>query len=289
MTSTARLTTRKRTLSEQHVGHDRGLVAPQHRVRHPPPDAGPPEDDLDDHGALEQEAEREPDDGHGRDQRVAAGVTPDDDPLRQTLGPGGVDVVLAELLDERGPHHPGDDRAGPVAERHARAGRGATPRPRAPRGSRPGSRRPCRSPWGGRSSRRHVRVGASERATSRASAQKTISSRIPNQKVGMLAPLIEKTRVTWSGHLLRRAPANVPSAIPSETATIADETASSIVAASLSGNTSVTGAAETPDQPKSPWQTRPGPGQVLHGRWARRARTAPRLRRPRPGSSRGSR
>ncbi len=85
--------------------------------------------------------------------------------------------------------------------------------------------------------------------------QKTISMRMANQKSGMLAPLIENTRVKWSGSRLRLAPAKVPSPIPMVTATIAEAMASSMVAASFWGKTSVTGAAATPDQPRSPVTT----------------------------------
>ena len=87
--------------------------------------------------------------------------------------------------------------------------------------------------------------------------QKTISMTIANQNNGIAAPLIDTTLAMWSGIRFLRAPANVPSAIPSETATIADATASSIVAASFDGNTSVTGAEATPDQPRSPCRTPP--------------------------------
>jgi hypothetical protein len=85
--------------------------------------------------------------------------------------------------------------------------------------------------------------------------QKTMRSRMANQKRGIAAPLIDTTRVMWSGIRLRLAPANVPRAIPIETATTAEAMASSMVAASLSGNTSVTGAAATPDHPRSPVRT----------------------------------
>ena len=54
-----------------------------------------------------------------------------------------------------------------------------------------------------------------------------------NQKRGILAPLTDTTLIMWSEILLRLAPANVPIAIPSDTATIPAAIANSIVAANL--------------------------------------------------------
>ncbi len=85
--------------------------------------------------------------------------------------------------------------------------------------------------------------------------QNTMRSTMANQNNGMLAPLIENTLATWSGARLRLAPANVPSPSPNVIATKADAIASSMVAVSLSGKTSVTGAAATPDHPRSPCST----------------------------------
>ncbi len=86
-------------------------------------------------------------------------------------------------------------------------------------------------------------------------AQKKISITMPNQNVGMLAPLTDRTRVTWSGHRSRRRAANVPIEIPSAIAIRPARAASSVVAVSLSTNTSDTGAFDTADQPSSPWKT----------------------------------
>ena len=147
-------------------------------------------------------------------KRVAAGVPSYDDPLRQPLGPGRVDVVLAQLLDQGRPHHPGDDRRSGVAqddrrqdhvpdrvpERRAAAGQDGVDRVEARRVRRCSTRSP-----------------SSERPTGNQPrpAQKKISITMPNQNVGMLAPLTARTRVTWSGQRSRRRAANVPIETPS--------------------------------------------------------------------------
>src|SRR5918992_4419429 len=86
-------------------------------------------------------------------------------------------------------------------------------------------------------------------------AQNTINTTMPNQKVGMLAPLTDNTRVIWSAQRSRLVAANVPSDIPRPIATRLAVTASSAVAASFSGKTFATGADSTPDHPSSPRTT----------------------------------
>ncbi len=43
-------------------------------------------------------------------------MAPQHEPLGEALRPGGVDIILLELLDQRRAHHPGDDGGGTVPE-----------------------------------------------------------------------------------------------------------------------------------------------------------------------------
>ena len=92
---------------DQEEGHHRVRIAVQQAGLEQPAHRVPLEDGLGDHGAAEQAADVEGDDGGERDERVAEGVPHDDRPLGEALGPGRADVVLVQHLEHAGPGVPG--------------------------------------------------------------------------------------------------------------------------------------------------------------------------------------
>ena len=59
---------------------------------------------FDEHGSRDQGRQQPGGRGHDRDQRVAVHVPKNNDFLRQSLGPGGPHVVLAQVLQHARPH-----------------------------------------------------------------------------------------------------------------------------------------------------------------------------------------
>src|SRR2546425_542801 len=89
---------------DDEVAHDHGVVALEDRLDHQLPHARDGEDRLDDHAAADQARQREPEDRHDREQRVAQRVLADHHALGETLGPRGLDVVLPHDLEHRLSH-----------------------------------------------------------------------------------------------------------------------------------------------------------------------------------------
>src|SRR6266481_5444814 len=84
---------------EQVDALDDGVVTPGDGVEQELPHAGDDEDALHDDGPAEEGRELEAHHGDHRDHRVLEDVAGDDERLRQTLGPRGADVVLAQHLE----------------------------------------------------------------------------------------------------------------------------------------------------------------------------------------------
>ncbi len=64
------------------------------------------EDVLHDHRTPHQDRQLQADQGHHRDEGIFDGVPDNHDPLPESLGPGGADIVLAEHFQHHGAHHP---------------------------------------------------------------------------------------------------------------------------------------------------------------------------------------
>ena len=88
------------------------------------PRAGQEEHVLDDDRARQKERELQTDDRQHRDQRVLQRMAQDGLPPREALGARGADVVLAERLQKRRPHHAGEDRGLRQGQRDGRRVRG---------------------------------------------------------------------------------------------------------------------------------------------------------------------
>src|SRR6185503_11485781 len=73
-----------------------GEVPEVDRVHDQLPHARPREDRLRDHRAAEERADLEPDHGQHRNGRVPERMAEDHDPLGESLGPAGPDVVAAQ-------------------------------------------------------------------------------------------------------------------------------------------------------------------------------------------------
>src|SRR3989442_15146047 len=73
-------------------------------IRRPPRSTLFPYTTLFRSAAADESRQREAEDGHDREQRVAEGVLADHDGLGQALGPRRLDVVLADDLEHRLPH-----------------------------------------------------------------------------------------------------------------------------------------------------------------------------------------
>src|SRR5713226_10661749 len=84
---------------DDEVAHDDGVVACEHRLDHELAHARDGEDALDDDAAADETGQREPEDGDHGQERVAEGVLADDHGLGQSLGPGGLDIVLTDDLE----------------------------------------------------------------------------------------------------------------------------------------------------------------------------------------------
>src|SRR3989442_8601987 len=89
--------------------HDpREVLEDEHGDR-PLPHAREREHSLREDRPAQQPAEAQSNHRRCRDHRVPLRVLLDYDPLAQSLRPGGLDVVLPEDLQHRGPHHPCDE------------------------------------------------------------------------------------------------------------------------------------------------------------------------------------
>ena len=120
------------------------------------------------------------------------------------------------------------------------------------------------------------------------STQKTMSSRMANQKSGMLAPLIDTTRMMWSGRRLRRAPG-----IGAERDAEGDRDQAGGDRQLQRGGELVgkhlrhrRGRDARPAEVAGQHAARPV--EILHRQRVVRDGTAPRSARPLPGSSRGT-
>ena len=73
------------------------------------------EDVLNNHGAPDQDRHLEANGGHDRDEGILDGVSHDNHPLLETLGPGSADIVLPEHLQHHRARHPhgGGGKVGP--------------------------------------------------------------------------------------------------------------------------------------------------------------------------------
>ena len=142
------LETTTATEKSRKIACSSGDVRPADRLVGQQTQAGPGEDRLDGDRARDDEADVEEDQRDGRQQRVGHGVPPADHPVHQPLGPRGRQVVLAELVDQRGAHDQASTPRGRPASASSPAGTGArltssTPGERA--GSTPGVMRRRRS------------------------------------------------------------------------------------------------------------------------------------------------
>ena len=117
---------------QHHHVLDHDQVALGDRLEGQPAQAGQGEDVLDHHRAGHQEAELQADDGGDRDQGVAQHVAAQHPALRQALGAGGADIVLAQRLQHRRAGDAGQDR---------RLGQGQGQRPAGPARAAPGPSR----------------------------------------------------------------------------------------------------------------------------------------------------
>ena len=81
-----------------------GTSGPPDRLEGQQAQPGPAEDRLDRDGARDDEADVEEDQRDGRQQRVGYGVPAADHLVAQPLGPGGRQVVLPVLVEQRGAH-----------------------------------------------------------------------------------------------------------------------------------------------------------------------------------------
>src|SRR6266404_1995914 len=84
---------------DDEIAHDDGVVAREHRLDHELPHARDGEDALDDDAAADETGQGEPEDGDHGQERVAKGVLADDHGLGQSLGAGGLDIVLTDHLE----------------------------------------------------------------------------------------------------------------------------------------------------------------------------------------------
>src|SRR5580693_7565191 len=98
---------------EQHAALQRRIIAPADRIDKPMADARPREDRLGQHRPGHQAGNREADDSHDRQERVAQGVNADDPRRGEPLGARSPDVILAQDFEHRGASHSRDD-----GERH---------------------------------------------------------------------------------------------------------------------------------------------------------------------------
>src|SRR2546427_4505053 len=93
----------------QHDALHHRVVASEDRVDQEQPKPRPAEHRFGEDRPAEQGAELEPDGGDDRDERVAEGVTPEDRPLGEALGPRRAYVVLPEHLEYARPRHARDE------------------------------------------------------------------------------------------------------------------------------------------------------------------------------------
>ena len=97
---------------------DQRVVSVIEGIHQETPDPRQVEDVLHDHGASHQDRQLQAYERHYRDEGILDGVSDDDDPLLESLGPGGPDVVLPEHLQHHGARHPhgGRSQVGPQNE-----------------------------------------------------------------------------------------------------------------------------------------------------------------------------
>ena len=112
-------------LQQRHVRAAERLVGQQAEAR-------PGEDRLDRDGPRDDEADVEEDQRDGRQQRVGHGVPAAHEVVPQPLGPGRREVVLAELVEQRGAHDQRVLREVGQGQGRGRAGTGATATSRMP-------------------------------------------------------------------------------------------------------------------------------------------------------------
>src|SRR6266852_4606546 len=84
---------------DDEVAHDDRVVAREHRLDHELSHARDGEDALDDDAAADEAGQGETEDGDHGQERVAKGVLADDHGLGQSLGAGGLDIVLTDHLE----------------------------------------------------------------------------------------------------------------------------------------------------------------------------------------------